>query len=179
MPYTAFQQLLDPTLPPGLRHYVTSDFLSALPDEAIDVLCRYHLSMPSPLNQIVLLPGGGAAARVPEQAIAFGRHRHAPFNYLVDAMSPDAADDEPNTAWARGLTAALKPFSAGSAYLNFIGEEGQERVLAAFGPAGYRRLQALKDRYDPDNLFRLNQNVRPSGWLGPERAAGAAERWRR
>jgi hypothetical protein len=122
------------------------------------------------------LIGGGAAARVPEQATPFGRHRRAPFNYLVDAMSPDAADDEVNTAWARGLAAALKPFSAGSAYLNFIGEEGQERVCAAFGAEAYRRLQALKDRYDPDNLLRLNQNIWPSAALRGAPAAESAER---
>jgi Berberine and berberine like len=163
MPYTAFQQLLDPTIPEGMRHYMTSDFLSGLPDAAIEILCRFHRSMPSPLNQIVLLPGGGAIARAPEESAAFGRHRRAPFNYLVDAMSPDASDDEANISWARELASALKPFATGSAYLNFIGDEGEDRVVAAFGSNPYARLQALKDRYDPGNLFRLNQNVKPSG----------------
>jgi FAD/FMN-containing dehydrogenase len=131
--------------------------------------------MPSPLNQIVLLPGGGAIARVTEEAAAFGRHRRAPFNYLVDAMSPDASDDEANISWARELAAALKPWAAGGAYLNFIGDEGEDRVVAAFGANTYTRLQALKDRYDPDNLFRLNQNVKPSGALIAEPgAAGPA-----
>jgi FAD/FMN-containing dehydrogenase len=168
MPYTAVQQLLDPTLPAGMRHYMTSDFLAGLPDEAIEILCRYHRSMPSPLNQIVVLPGGGAIARVPEESIPFGRQRRAPFNYLVDGMSPHAADDEANISWARELAAALKPFAAGSAYLNFIGDEGEDRVAAAFGAKAYARLQALKDRYDPGNLFRLNQNIKPSGALAGE-----------
>jgi FAD/FMN-containing dehydrogenase len=163
MLYTAFQQLLDPTLPEGMRHYMTSDFLSGLPDAAIEILCRFHRSMPSPLNQIVLLPGGGAIARVSEDSAAFGRHRRAPFNYLVDAMSPDASDDEANISWARELASALKQFATGSAYLNFIGDEGEDRVVAAFGSNPYARLQALKDRYDPGNLFRLNQNIKPSG----------------
>jgi hypothetical protein len=146
-----------------MRHYMTSDFLSGLPDAAIEILCRFHRSMPSPLNQIVLLPGGGAIARVPEESAAFGRNRRAPFNYLVDAMSPDASDDEANISWAREFASALKPFATGSAYLNFIGDEGEDRVVAAFGSKPYARLQALKDRYDPGNLFRLNQNVKPSG----------------
>jgi FAD/FMN-containing dehydrogenase len=113
----------------------------------------------------MVLPGGGALARVSRDAAAFGEGRQAPFNFMVDAGWADPAADEENIAWARGLADAMKPFAAGNAYLNFIGEEGRDRVRAAFGDRGYGRLQALKDRYDPDNVFRRNQNVEPSGSL--------------
>ena len=162
MPYVAFQRMIDPSNPAGIRNYITADFLAGLPDEAIEVMCRFHLTRPSPLTEIVTLPGGGALARVPDEATAFGRDRHSPFNYLIHSKWTDPGADDANVAWTRELAAAMKPFSTGRAYLNFIGEEGEERLVAAFGPRAYARLQALKDRYDPDNLFRLNQNVKPS-----------------
>jgi FAD/FMN-containing dehydrogenase len=172
MPYVVVQQLFDPGSPDGIRNYTAADFLSGLPDEAIEAMCRYHLSKPSPLTEIVALPGGGATARLPDDAMAFGQ-RQAPFNYVVHTKWTDPADDEANIAWTRELGAALKPFATGRVYLNYIGEEGDDRVVAAFGPKAYTRLQALKDRYDPNNLFRLNQNIRPSGALGLRARASA------
>ena len=124
-----------------------------MPDDAIDILCRFHLSTPSPRTQILVLPGGGAAARVPDGTMAISE-RGAPFNLHITSLWEDAADDEANIAWTRALGAAMKPFSTGRVYVNFIGDEGEERVVASFGRDGYRRLQAIKDRYDPDNLFR-------------------------
>jgi FAD/FMN-containing dehydrogenase/pimeloyl-ACP methyl ester carboxylesterase len=162
MPYTALQQLIDSGFPAGLRNYWTGDFLTGLPDEAIEVMCRFHLSKPSPLTQIILFPGGGAIARVPDGTMAIGQ-RHAPFNIHITSLWPDPADDEANIAWTRELAASMKPFTTGRVYVNFIGDEGPDRVIAAFGREGYARLQALKDRYDPDNLFRSNQNIKPNG----------------
>jgi FAD/FMN-containing dehydrogenase len=173
MPYLAIQQFFDATNPRGMRNYMTAEYLSGLPDEAIEVMCRYHRSVPAPLTEIVLLPGGGVLDRIPENETAF-RQRRAPFNVLIASMWPDAAVDEENIAWTREFRAALQPFAAGSAYLNFIGDEGTDRVAAAFGPDRYRRLQALKDRYDPENLFNLNQNIKPSGALATAAAAGQA-----
>jgi FAD/FMN-containing dehydrogenase len=174
MPYVAVQQLIDPPNQPGRRNYWTADFLAELPDEAIDVLCEHHLSRPSPLSQILVLPGGGAISRVPEDAMAFGQRR-APFNLHIISMWLDAADDGANIDWTRELGARMKPYTTGRAYLNFIGEEGEDRVRAAFGPETYARLQALKDRYDPTNLFRLNQNIKPTGQVSdPEPAAARA-----
>jgi hypothetical protein len=161
MPYVALQQLIDPSYPAGMRNYWTGDFLSGLPDEAIEVLCRFHLSMPSPLTQVITFPGGGASARVPDGTMAIGQ-RGAPFNIHITSLWADPADDDANIAWTRELSAAMKPFTTGRVYVNFIGDEGEERVVAAFGEEGYRRLQALKRRYDPDNLFRSNQNIRPN-----------------
>jgi FAD/FMN-containing dehydrogenase/pimeloyl-ACP methyl ester carboxylesterase len=162
MPYVALQQLIDPAYPAGLRNYWTGDFLSGLPDEAIDVMCRFHLTAPSPLTQILTLPGGGVSARVPDGTMAIAE-RGAPFNIHITSLWPDVADDEANIAWTRELSAAMKPFTTGRVYVNFIGDEGRERVVAAFGPQGYARLQELKQRWDPHNIFRTSQNVRPPG----------------
>jgi FAD/FMN-containing dehydrogenase/pimeloyl-ACP methyl ester carboxylesterase len=163
MPYVELQQFLDSDYPWGMRNYWTGDFLTGLPDEAIEVMVRFHLSAPSPLRGILLLPGGGAPARVPDGTMALGQ-REAPFNVHILSLWSDAADDDANIAWTRDLGAALKPFTTGRVYVNFIGDEGADRVVAAFGgPQSYARLQALKDRYDPDNLFRSTQNIRPTG----------------
>jgi FAD/FMN-containing dehydrogenase len=91
------------------------------------------------------------------------RHRRAPFVLNINARWERPDDADPHVAWARGLWAALHPWSAGGVYVNFMGEEGQDRVRAAYGERTYRRLVALKDRYDPDNFFRMNQNIRPTG----------------
>jgi len=167
MPYLAMQRIIDPGNPEGMRNYWTADFLAGLPDEAIEILCRYHLSKPSPLTQIVLLPGGGAIARVPDDRMAFGQRR-APFNLHILSMWGDPADDDANISWTRALGSDMKPFSTGRTYLNFIGDEGIERVKAAFGPDAYARLQVIKRRYDPTNLFRLNQNIEPSSSIREE-----------
>jgi FAD/FMN-containing dehydrogenase len=161
MPYVALQQLFDADYPPGKRNYWTGEFLAALPEEAIELLCRFHLSKPSPLTEILLLPGGGAGQRGPEGTMAVGDHR-APFNIHFLSLWDDPADDEANIAWTRELSAAIKPFATGRVYVNFIGDEGQDRVVASFGEENYARLQQLKARYDPDNLFRTSQNIEPA-----------------
>jgi FAD/FMN-containing dehydrogenase len=173
MPYVALQRMIDSSYPAGLRNHWTGDFLGGLPDEAIEILCRSHLSKPSPLTQILTLPGGGASARVPDGSMAIGQ-RGAPFNIHITSLWQEPADDERNIAWTRELSAAMKPVTTGRVYVNFIGDEGEERVVAAFGREGYERLQALKDRYDPDNLFRSNQNVKPTGAGAPPAAAEPA-----
>jgi hypothetical protein len=144
-----------------MRNYWTGDFLTGLPDAAIEILCRFQRSVPSPLTEILLLPGGGVAARVPDGTMLIAE-RGAPFNLHITSLWADAGDDEANIAWTRGLGAAMKPFATGRVYVNFIGDEGHDRVVASFGREGYARLQALKDRYDPENLFSSNQNVEPS-----------------
>jgi hypothetical protein len=161
MPYVELQRLIDADFPAGMRNYWTGDFLAGLPDEAIEVLCRFHLSKPSPQTAILTFPGGGACARVPDGTMAIA-DRGAPFNIHVTSLWTDPADDAANIAWTRELSAAIKPFTTGRVYVNFIGDEGHDRVVASFGAAGYARLQELKDRYDPENLFSSNQNVKPS-----------------
>ncbi len=159
--YLDLQRLIDPAYPAGMRNYWTGDFLAGLPDEAIEIMCRFHLSKPSPLTQILVLPGGGASERVPDGTMAIGQ-RQAPFNIHITSLWADPAADDANIAWTRGLSTTMKPFTTGRVYVNFIGDEGRDRVVAAFGPEDYARLQALKDRYDPNNLFRSNQNIEPN-----------------
>ena len=161
MPYTAVQQLLEPGNPKGMRNYWTADFYDELPDDAVDALVAKATQPVSPMTQIILVPGGGAIARVDDEAMAFGQ-RHSKWNIHYLSMWPDASDDERNIAYTRELSGAMKPWAAGGVYLNFIGDEGSERVKSAFGPEKFARLQALKDEWDPTNVFRHNQNILPS-----------------
>jgi FAD/FMN-containing dehydrogenase len=110
---------------------------------------------------MLILAGGGAIARVDEDATAFG-NRNAPFNTHLLGMWADPAESEKNIAYVRNIAQAMKPWTTGRAYLNFLGEEGHERVEAAFGPEKFPRLQALKAKWDPNNLFRHNQNIPPA-----------------
>ena len=161
MPYVAVQQLLDGPNPKGMFNYWSGDFFAELPDEAIDVLVDGATKPVSPMTQIILVPGGGAISRVDEDATAFGQ-RNAPWNIHYLSMWPDPADTDANVAYTRALAASMKPWTTGRLYLNFIGDEGLERVEAAFGPEKFARLQALKKTWDPTNLFRQNQNIPPA-----------------
>jgi FAD/FMN-containing dehydrogenase len=161
MPYVVLQQLLDPASPKGMQNYWSADFLAELPDEAVDVLVERATKPVSPLAQIVLIPGGGAVARVDEDAMACGQ-RTAPWNLHYLSMWADVDASDVNIAHTRALASAMKPWTTGRAYLNFIGDEGAGRVEAAFGPTKYARLAELKREWDPTNLFRHNQNIPPA-----------------
>jgi FAD/FMN-containing dehydrogenase len=161
MPYVALQGMLEPANPKGLQNYWSAHFLAELPDEAVDVLVGKATQPVSPMTQIILMPGGGALSRVPEDATAFGERR-SPFNVHYLSMWPDPADSETNIAYTRDIAGAMDQWTTGRAYLNFLGDEGVGRVEAAFGTEKYRRLQALKDVWDPENLFRHNQNIPPT-----------------
>lgn len=161
MPYVAVQQLLDPANPKGLHNYWSGDFITALPDEAIDTLVGIATQPVSPLTQVIVLAGGGALARVPANASALGE-RDAPFNIHYLSMWADPAETDTNIAYTKRLSGALKPWTTGHVYLNFIGDEGQGRVEAAFGAEKYARLQQLKAKWDPQNLFHHNQNIPPA-----------------
>lgn len=161
MPYVAVQQLINPGNPKGLQNYWSADFLTELPDEAVDTLVEHATKPVSPFTQILLIPGGGALARVDDDATAFGQ-RNAPWNVHFLSLWPDPADDDVNIAYTRAIATAMKPWTTGRAYLNFIGDEGQGRVEAAFGQEKYARLQQLKAEWDPTNLFRHNQNIPPA-----------------
>jgi FAD/FMN-containing dehydrogenase len=161
MPYVAVQALLDAANPKGLLNYWSADFYNDLPDDALDVLAAKATQPVSPMTQIVLLPFGGAIARVDEDAMASGE-RQARFNIHYLSMWTDTADTEKNIAYTKDLSNAMKPWSSGGAYLNFLGDEGQGRIEAAFGPQKYERLRGLKKKWDPQNLFRLNQNIPPA-----------------
>jgi FAD/FMN-containing dehydrogenase len=161
MPYTAVQDLITEANPHGRRNYWSADFLDELPDEAIDTFVEHATNPVSPFSQMLVIPGGGAIARVPEDATAFGA-RTAPFNTHFLSMWESEADDEKNIAYTRAIAAAMKPWTSGRAYLNFIGDEGLHRIEASFGAEKYARLQELKSKWDPNNLFSHNQNIKPA-----------------
>jgi FAD/FMN-containing dehydrogenase len=161
MPYTAVQDLITEANPHGRRNYWSADFLDELPDEAIDTFVEHATNPVSPFSQMLVIPGGGAIARVPEDATAFGA-RTAPFNTHFLSMWESEADDEQNIAYTRAIAAAMKPWTSGRAYLNFIGDEGLHRIEASFGAEKYARLQELKSKWDPNNLFSHNQNIKPA-----------------
>jgi hypothetical protein len=155
------QQLIEPANPHGMQNYWTADFLAELPDIAVETLVDHATKPVSPMSQMLLVPGGGAIARVGEDATAFGQ-RTAPWNTHFLSMWPDPADTDINVAYTKAISSAMKPWTTGRVYLNFIGEEGHQRVEAAFGPEKYARLQAVKREWDPDNFFCHNQNILPA-----------------
>jgi FAD/FMN-containing dehydrogenase len=161
MPYVAVQALLDGGAIKGTQNYCTADFYDDLPDEAVDVLIAKATNPVSPLTQVIVVPGGGAVARVHDDDTAFGE-RKARFNVHYLSMWFDPADDEKNIAYTRDLAGAMKPWASGGVYLNFIGDEGLSRVEAGFAPEKWKRLRELKKAWDPTNLFRLNQNIPPA-----------------
>jgi len=161
MPYTAVQQLIDPTTPAGMQNHWGGDFLADLPDEAIDALASAAANTPSPLSVVLVVPGGGQMARVGDDEMAIGQ-RQAPWNTHLLAMWADPADEKRNVDWLRQVQVASAPYTTGRAWLNFLGEEGEQRVRRAVGDDKYDELQRIKDRYDPQNVFHLNQNIRPS-----------------
>ncbi len=144
-----------------------ADFLEDLSDAAIEKLVAHGAKRPGPMTQLLLEPMGGAIARVGEDETALGR-RQVPWCYHAPAlwMEPDEGTEQAQVAWARELAADLAPHTIPGVYLNYTSDEGDERVRSSFGEERYARLVAVKDRYDPENLFRLNQNVRPSAGVG-------------
>lgn len=159
-PYTAVQQMLDATNQPG-RWYYKSRFLQRVSDEAIDTMLACCPTFPSWLSRIVIESSGGAMVRVGESATAY-QHRHGHFNMIVIAGWSDAAADGRNIHWVRTTMRAMQPFTLDRVYVNYLdADEGMERVRAAYG-VHYPRLVALKNTYDPENLFRLNHNIAPT-----------------
>jgi FAD/FMN-containing dehydrogenase len=154
------QSLVDPLWGRGAHSYMKAGWLGGLDDAAIDTLVRHHREVTSPKTEIHVHHVGGAVARVPAAATAVG-DRSAPFllNIIASTFTADGYDSA--VAWAQELHTAITPSLTGSSYINFLSAEGDERVRAAYG-VNYDRLVALKDEYDPTNLFRLNQNIRPS-----------------
>lgn len=161
-PYNQVQRMADFAFPPGLRNYWKSSYLKQLSDQAIDVMLEYMERVPSPHTVIVLEHNGnGALERVAESATAFGS-RAWPYNFVVTSAWHDAADDDGNIKWTRDLFQAMRPFMADASYVNYLGgDEGADGLRAAYG-AKFERLSLLKLKYDPHNVFRMNQNVRPA-----------------
>jgi FAD/FMN-containing dehydrogenase len=163
MPYVALQSMLDGGGPYGIRGYLKAEFMSDMSDEAIATLVEHGAKRPGPMVQLLLEPLGGAIAEVDEDETALGR-RDVPWCYhaLSMWMEPDQETADRHVAWAKELTAAMKPYATAGVYLNFTNEDDENRVRSTFGAEKYARLQGLKDKYDPENLFHLNANIKPS-----------------
>ncbi len=164
MPYRLVQTLFDEGAPPGLRNYWKSSFLERLPEEAIQALVACRASMPSPNSKLFIECLGGAMARIDRDEMAFD-HRDVPYNFLILGAWEKSEDDDANIAWARETWQALQPYASSGVYVNYLGQEadeGAERVRASYGQAKYDHLVVLKTKYDPNNLFRMNQNIKPA-----------------
>jgi FAD/FMN-containing dehydrogenase len=161
MPYTALQSGSDAAYPTGQQNYWKSHFVDELNDGAIATLVEHAPRMTSPQSSFYFQHLGGAISRPGIDAAAFG-HRHAVFDFAILTVWKDPAEDDEHVVWARDFAGAMAAYATG-VYVNNLGVEGADRVRAAYAPATYERLVALKDAYDPHNVLRLNQNIVPSG----------------
>jgi FAD/FMN-containing dehydrogenase len=142
-----------------LQWYWRSDFVKDLSDKAVDQHIKYAALLPTGHSTMHLYPINGAAQRVGQRDTAWG-YRDANFVQVIVGVDPDPANNPSMIKWAQDYWEALHPYSAGGAYVNMMMEEGAERVKAAYGD-NYERLTAIKAKYDPNNLFRVNQNIKP------------------
>ena len=160
MPFPSMQRLLDDAFPDGTQNYWKSTFLSALNDEAIDVIVAHANKMQSPLSAVVIEYYAGAAGRTGTAETAFVQ-RQAEYDIGFMAQWTDATENDKHMAWARNMAEAMKPHSSGAYLLNFLSEEDTDTIQAAFG-ANYSRLAQAKKKYDPTNFFSVNQNIEPA-----------------
>jgi FAD/FMN-containing dehydrogenase len=160
MPYTGLQSAFDPLYPPGLQWYWRADFFEEITDEAIDVHVKYGEQLPTGLSSMHMYPIDGAAARVPSDATAFA-YRNGGWAGVIVGVDADPANNESIMAWTKAYFDELHPSSAGGAYVNFMMDEGDDRVQASYRD-NYNRLAEVKAAYDPTNLFHINQNIPPA-----------------
>jgi FAD/FMN-containing dehydrogenase len=161
MPYPALNAAFDVLVPPGLQHYWKANFVKELSDEIIDAHLQHGPNVPVVNSTMHIYPINGAVHDVDADATAFA-YRDANFATVIAGMWPDPADNEANTAWVRDYYDATAPLSEEGGYVNFMADDDQERIRANYG-GNYERLTQIKARYDPGNLFHLNQNIRPAG----------------
>ena len=164
IPYRRLQTLFDAGAPPGLRYYWKSSFLDRLPQTAIEAVIEQIKSRPGPGCKVFLEFLGGAMARVARDAAVFD-HRDSPYNLLVIGAGEQPTEDAAVRAWTRQTWHAMQPYASEGVYVNYLGtedDEGGDRLAAAYGPGKFDKLVALKRKFDPENLFRLNQNIRPT-----------------
>jgi FAD/FMN-containing dehydrogenase len=159
-PYAAWQKAFDPLLTPGARNYWKSHNFTALADGAIDAVVKYAGTLPGPQCEIFIANVSGAANRTPASATAYA-HRDARFVLNVHGRWDKAEDDRRGIAWSREFFDAAAPFASGGVYVNFLTQDEGDRIGAAYGPS-FERLAQVKKRYDPTNVFRLNQNIKPA-----------------
>jgi FAD/FMN-containing dehydrogenase len=160
MPFSVLQSAFDALYPAGLQWYWRADFFNEISDAAIEVHRKYGAMLPTGHSTMHMYPIDGAAARVDSDATAFA-YREGGWAGVIVGVDPDPANAEAITKWTRDYWSELHPHSAGGAYINFMMEEGQDRVRASYRD-NYERLAQVKRRYDPDNVFHINQNIQPA-----------------
>lgn len=160
MPYSALNSMLDGAYPKGAMNYWKSSFLDQLSDEAIDTLIACFAQCPTPMGQLLIEHMHGAATRVGPTETAYP-HRAEGYNLLVLAEWMNPADNERCIAWTRDTYARMRPYLGAARYMNYLGDDENSDALAAAYGVNYRRLQQVKARFDPANLFRMNQNIKP------------------
>jgi hypothetical protein len=165
MPYPMLQSAFDGLYPPGHQWYWRADFVNELPDEAIALHVEHGSRMPTMQSSMHLYPIDGAVHRVGRKDTPFD-YRDAKWASVIVGVDPDPANRELITTWCKDYWEALHPYSAGGAYVNFMMDEGQDRVQATYREH-YPKLGAIKQKYDPGNLFRVNQNIKPAGANAP------------
>lgn len=160
VPFPALQSMFDPLVPPGMQWYWRADFFNRYDDKAIGEHVKYGAEMPTLESTMHIYPINGAAGRVGKRDTAWS-YRDANFIQVIVGVSPDPANKERITTWAKNYADALHPYSAGGTYLNMIMDEGEDRIKASYRD-NYARLAQIKAKYDPQNLFHVNQNIRPA-----------------
>jgi FAD/FMN-containing dehydrogenase len=163
MPFNVLQSAFDPLLPPGLQWYWRADFFNEISDEAIEVHAKFGAQLPTALSTMHMYPIDGAASRVAEEATAFA-YRGGGWAGVIVGIDPDPANASLISQWAHDYWEALHPTSAGGGYINFMMNEGTDRIKASYR-GNYHRLTQVKHRYDPDNIFHLNQNIQPDNGI--------------
>jgi FAD/FMN-containing dehydrogenase len=164
-PYIAHQTALDQGQPEGCQYYWKSEYLRELDEEVLETAVAYSAGITSPQTRVAIFQLGGAASQVDEMATA-ASHREAEYILAINNGWEDPADNAQQIQWTQDFWREVQPFSTGGAYVNFMSADaGQERVKAGYGAEKYERLVKVKNRYDPDNFFRLNQNVKPNGGI--------------
>ncbi len=160
LPYTALQCMFDPLLPPGLQWYWRADFFNDLSDEAIDAHVKHGSDMPTPLSTMHFYPINGAASKVGKNDTPWS-YRDSVFAEVIVGIDPDPSNKDKITKWTKDYWEATHPFSSGGAYVNFLMDEGEDRVKTTYRD-NYDRLSQIKKEYDPENIFCVNQNIKPA-----------------
>jgi FAD binding domain/Berberine and berberine like len=164
MPYCVLQTLFNAGFAPGLHNYYKQHYLTTISDDLIDVMVESFATVPSPLSALGFEQFGGAVARIRPDETAFP-HRNAAYDVAILGVWRDGSESDRNIRWVREVATATEPFASGGVYVNFLADEGDERVRGAYG-ANYERLASLKAKYDPTNFFRLNQNIKAAAVAG-------------
>jgi FAD/FMN-containing dehydrogenase len=160
-PFAAHNSSLDAGQPVGMHYYWKSEYITEIADDAIETLVAFAANMTSPYSRLAVFQLGGAIKRYDEQAMAVS-HRNAEYIIAINTGWADPKDTEKQTQWTRDLWTAIRPFSSGGVYVNFLSaDDGEDRVRAAYGATKFERLVQLKSKYDPQNLFQMNKNIKP------------------